>query len=223
MSQGSIRHALLLAGVLAAAASGACSRVDAATTTTSLGGQELYRACVSCHGDEGHGNRAIGAPPIAGLPAWYVENQLKKFKDGARGAHPDDHEGLRMRPMARQMMNDAEVKSVSAHVGSLAPAHVAPTLEGGDAAAGAATFAPCTACHGATGMGNEGLKAPPIAGQADWYLFAQLRKFKSGIRGANPRDAQGAMMRPMALTLPNEQAMLDVVTHVSSLSRQGTK
>jgi len=217
MGEGSIGCALLLAGVGVAALSAACSRTE---STASLPGKELFRACVSCHGDDGRGNRAIGAPPIAGLPAWYVEAQLTKFRSGVRGAHPDDYEGMRMRPMARQMMNEAEVKSVAGHVASLAPAHVTPTLEGGNATAGAASFGTCMACHGPKGQGNEQLKAPPIAGQADWYLLAQLKKFKAGIRGANPKDTSAALMRPMALALPTEQSMLDVVAHVSTLPRQ---
>jgi cytochrome c553 len=194
-----------------------CSRTE---RTATLPGEELYSACVSCHGADGHGNQKLGAPPIAGLPAWYIEAQVTKFRNGTRGMHPDDYEGMRMRPMARQMMNEAEVKAVSAYVASLPPAHVTPTLQGGDATAGAAFYAPCIACHGPNGQGNEQLKAPPIAGQADWYLVAQLQKFRAGIRGADPKDAQGALMRPMALALPDEQAMVNVVTHIASLSRQ---
>jgi cytochrome c553 len=192
----------------------ACSRGGATAS-----GKELYGACTSCHGDSGLGDRKLGAPSIAGLPAWYVEAQVTKFKTGARGAHPDDFEGLRMRPMAKQMMNEGEVKAVAAYVASLPRTPITPTLEGGNASAGAASFGTCTACHGASAQGNENLKAPPLAGQADWYLLAQLRKFKTGIRGVDPKDASGAMMRPMALTLPTDQAMLDVVAHVSKLSR----
>ncbi len=221
MGRLSLRCAVLVIGVSVAAASGGCSRAEG--STASLPGKELFSACVSCHGADGHGNRTIGAPPIAGLPAWYVEAQLAKFRNGMRGTHPDDYEGLRMRPMARQMMNEAEVKSVSAYVASLSRAHVSPTLTGGDAKAGATSFAPCVACHGANGQGNEALKAPPIAGQADWYLLAQLKKFKAGIRGASSADAQGALMRPMALSLANDQIMLDVVTHVASLPREATR
>lgn len=221
MYVGSIRRALLLAGVVAAAASGACNRPES-DSTTSLPGKELYSACVSCHGADGHGNRKVGAPPIAGLPAWYVEAQVTKFRTGVRGAHPEDIEGMRMRPMARQMMNEAEVKAVSSHVASLAPVSVPRTLEGGDAAAGAASFASCVACHGQNGQGNEQLKAPPIAGQADWYLLAQLGKFRSGVRGGNPKDTSAALMRPMALALPDEKTMLDVVTHVAGLPHQET-
>lgn len=183
-----------------------------------LPGNELYAACTSCHGADGHGKQDIAAPAIAGLPAWYVEAQLVKFRSGLRGAHPDDLEGLRMRPMSRQMMNEGEIKAVSAHVASLAPLKAAPTLDG-DAVAGAASYGTCLACHGPDGKGNEALKAPPIAGQYDWYLVSQLKKFKAGMRGANPKDVTGSQMRPMSLTLADEQAMKNVVAHIATLAK----
>ena len=74
-----------------------CIRPDGANKT--LPGKELFAACASCHGDNGTGQANIAAPNIAGLPAWYVEAQLVKYRSGIRGAHPDDLEGLRMRPM----------------------------------------------------------------------------------------------------------------------------
>jgi cytochrome c553 len=205
--------ALVTAGLLATG----CTKPDAAATPMS--GQELFASCTSCHGAKGEGNPTIAAPSIAGLPAWYVEAQLVKFRTGVRGAHPDDIEGLRMRPMSRQLQNEAEVKRVAEYVSTLPLAKPAKTLEGGDATAGAASYATCLACHGPNGAGNEALKAPPIAGQSDWYLFAQLKKFKAGIRGANPKDTSGGTMRPMAMTLADEQAMKNVIAHVSTLSR----
>ena len=194
-----------------------CVRPEGAQKT--LSGQELFAACVSCHGADGTGTPSVQAPAIAGLPAWYVEAQLVKFRTGVRGAHPDDIEGLRMRPMSRQMMNEAEVKAVSAYVATMTPKKAPASLQGGDATAGAAAFAACTACHGANGLGNPDLKAPPIAGQHDWYLLSQLKKFKGGIRGANPKDTTGGQMRPMAMTLADEQATKKVVAHISTLAR----
>lgn len=213
MKTGAARGALLGALLGAASAWGGCSRPEGGA----LPGKELYGACVHCHGADGLGDEKLGAPSIAGLPSWYVAAQLGKFKAGVRGAHPDDAEGLRMRPMARQMMSDAEVKSVAAWVASMPRVPKPPTLAGGDPGAGAASFATCAACHGPGGQGNESLKAPPIAGQADWYLLRQLQKFKAGVRGADPKDASGATMRPMAMGL-TEPAMRNVVAHVSKLA-----
>ena len=183
-------------------------------------GKQVYEVCTSCHGEDGQGMKLADAPAIAGLPSWYVQSQLTKFRTGIRGAHPDDYEGLKMRPMSRQLMNDDEVKAVSDYVAAMPRKVQAPTLTGADAAAGAASYATCLACHGPEGKGNPDLKAPPIAGQYDWYLVAQLTKFKKGIRGANPKDITGGQMRPMSMTLADDQAIKNVVAHISTLAKQ---
>ncbi len=202
---------------LAALATVGCIRPDGANKT--LPGKELFAACVSCHGDQGAGNATIAAPNIAGLPAWYVEAQLVKYRSGIRGNHPEDLEGLRMRPMSRQLLSEAEVKEVSKYVASLTAVKAAASLEKADAAAGAASYGTCLACHGDKGQGNEALKAPPLAGQYDWYLVNQLKKFRAGIRGANPLDVTGGQMAPMSKTLADEQAIKNVVAHISTFNR----
>ncbi len=194
-----------------------CIRPDGANKT--LPGKELFAACASCHGENGVGQANIAAPNIAGLPAWYVEAQLVKYRSGIRGAHPDDLEGLRMRPMSRQMMDEAEVKAVAAYVATLTPVKQAASVQGGDAAAGAGNYGTCLACHGDKGQGNQALNAPPLAGQYDWYLVNQLKKFKSGVRGTNPLDVTGGQMRPMSMTLPDEQAIKNVVAHIATFPR----
>ena len=87
----------------------------------------------------------------------------------------------------------------------------------GDATKGKAAYAVCAACHGANGMGNKALNAPRIAGQEPWYLERQLKNFKGGIRGADPKDTYGMQMRPMALTLANDQAVSDMAAFLSSM------
>ena len=87
----------------------------------------------------------------------------------------------------------------------------------GDATKGKAAYAVCAACHGANGMGNKALNAPQIAGQEPWYLERQLKNFKAGVRGAHPKDPYGMQMRPMALTLANDQAVSDMAAFLSSM------
>jgi cytochrome c oxidase subunit 2 len=60
------------------------------------------------------------------------------------------------------------------------------------------------ACHGAKGEGNEAVKAPPLAGLDDWYIAAQIRKFKAGVRGTVAGDTVGPIMQAMSLTIPPE-------------------
>lgn len=87
----------------------------------------------------------------------------------------------------------------------------------GDAKAGQELYAPCTACHGAQGEGNQQLNAPKLSGQAAWYLARQLKDFKSGVRGAHELDVYGKQMIPFAALLADDAAVRNVVAYVASL------
>jgi cytochrome c553 len=173
---------------------------------------------VQCHGPDGGGDPASLAPAIAGLDEWYLKAQLAKFRSGARGTHPDDLAGMRMRPMSLSLQDDEEIAAVAAYVASLPPVPPAGTLQGGDAARGQALYAPCAACHGPDGAGIQPLNGAPLRGSNDWYLLRQMHNFRTGIRGTNPKDASGALMRPMSMTLADEQAILDVIAYITTLS-----
>jgi len=87
----------------------------------------------------------------------------------------------------------------------------------GDAFKGKALYAVCAGCHGPEGMGSEATNAPRLQGQFDWYLIRQLKLYQAGARGVHDDDIYGATMRAMAGTLPNEQAILDVVAYIGTL------
>jgi cytochrome c553 len=180
-------------------------------------GRELFQLCTQCHGAQGEGMRLSLAPEIGGLPEWYVENQLKGFRAGYRGKHFDDIAGMRMRPMSLTLRDDADVKDVAAYVSRLPVHDPEPELVGGDAARGQTLYAPCTACHGPDGGGNQALNAPPLNHASDWYLLTQLSNFKAGIRGTAPGDVNGGLMRPMSMILPDEQALKDVIAYIAQL------
>jgi cytochrome c oxidase subunit II len=215
ISRFAIRHIALWSSVLLICGLN-ISGCRLGTTNAATRGKELFEDCAPCHGTDGAGNSAVGAPNIAGMSDWYVERQLEKFRTGARGTHFSDMEGMRMRPMALSLPTDADVKAVAHFVATMPPVRHAASLPG-DPQAGKALFPICIACHGVQGAGNQALKAPRIAGTDDWYLARQLRKFRSGVRGTNPKDIEGAMMRPMALTLPNEDALRNVVAYIGTL------
>ncbi|MEO7158616.1 MAG: c-type cytochrome [Vicinamibacterales bacterium] len=92
----------------------------------------------------------------------------------------------------------------------------ASVLVTGDAAAGQAAFAPCAACHGARGEGNQAQNAPKLAGQAGWYLARQLKNFKHGLRGARDDDVNGKTMAAMAAIL-DDQGIKNVTAYLASL------
>ncbi len=50
-----------------------------------------------------------------------------------------------------------------------------------------------------------------------WYIARQLANFKSGIRGSHEKDIYGQQMRPMSMTLANDQMVADVSAYVSTL------
>ncbi|MAM02789.1 MAG: cytochrome c oxidase subunit II [Myxococcales bacterium] len=178
-------------------------------------GAELFETCAPCHGDAGVGKVDIAAPAIAGLPQWYVEDQLRGFQNEYRGDHADDLPGMRMRPMAVSLTREGDVESVAQYVASLEPVYPQSTLHG-DAGAGAASYVVCVACHGEDGLGNKDLHAPPIVQLDDWYLLTQLRNFKSGARGARTDDIWGQTMRVNSLALTDE-GMQDVIAYVQTL------
>ena len=182
-------------------------------------GAALFELCASCHAPDAGGNRMFLAPAIAGMSEWYVVAQLTKFRNGLRGTHFDDIAGMRMRPMALTLATDEDVVAVARHIAGLPRTNPAPQVTGGSAANGKAFYATCAACHGAKGEGMQATNAPPLRHVSDWYLLEQLKKYRAGIRGTDPRDPIGIMMRPMALVLPNDQAMKDVVAYITTLSR----
>lgn len=159
----------------------------------------------------------MNGPRLAGQEEWYLTRQLKAFKDGLRGTDPKDVFGMQMRPMALTLADDAAIDNVVAYILTLEAPAAASTVSGGDAAKGKTIYALCSTCHGPNGEGMQAMNGPALAGQDDWYLVTQLKNFKSGVRGANPKDTFGMQMRPMALTLADDQAILDVVAYIESL------
>ena len=180
-------------------------------------GEILFNLCTQCHQENGAGDPVALAPGIAGLGEWYVLSQLKGFRGGLRGTHFDDIPGMRMRPMSLTLRSDEDVEAVAAYVATLPPLTPEPTLEGGDPARGQALYAVCSACHGPDGKGNESVRAPSLVHTGDWYLFSSLKRYQTGARGSNPQDQYGAVMRSMSMTLPDDQAILDVVAYVTQL------
>ncbi len=202
---------LLAAGALAVLTT-ACSAPQQVSVAR---GKAVFARCAPCHGDNGAGSREYGAPAIAGLPAWYVQTQLQNFQSGMRGYAPFDTADIRMKSMSWTLQDSTDLVSVARYVASL-PVVRAPLTLHGDAAAGQASFAVCSGCHGPTASGNEGTHAPPLAGRSDWYLLRQLHNFRNGWRGTNNADMWGETMRPNAMPL-DDAAMANVLAYIESL------
>lgn len=205
-----IRTTILLASIAFAAAPSLAEGDTAA-------GAASYATCVACHGDNGQGNKALNAPRINHLEQVYVSAQLNKFRSGVRGGQGATSTAMTMAPMAAVLADGAAVANVAAYIASLDSPASAASVEG-DATMGADYYNQfCGACHGAGAVGNPALNSPRLAGGDDWYLEAQLLAFRSGARGAHPDDKTGKQMRAMAMILPDEQAVRDVVAYLHGL------
>ncbi len=179
-------------------------------------GKAAYAVCAACHGANGMGNKALNAPQIAGQEPWYLERQLNNFKGGIRGAHPKDPYGMQMRPMALTLANDQAVSDMAAFLSSMPVSKSSESTVKGDATAGKASYMICQTCHGPKGGGNKALNSPKLTGLQDWYIVRQLKNFKAGIRGTKSGDLFGMQMRPMAMTLANDEAINNVAAYIAT-------
>ncbi|GJM43419.1 MAG: hypothetical protein DHS20C21_02610 [Gemmatimonadota bacterium] len=183
-------------------------------------GRELYTTtCVVCHGENAEGKRELNSPALHQQEDWYLVAQLEKFRSGLRGADPNDITGAQMRPMAMALPDEQALHDVAEYIGTLSAPMPPLTLQA-DVAAGKAHYnAVCVACHGVDGAGMAALQSPSLIGQSDWYVAAQLTKFKDGIRGANPKDVPGTQMRAMSATLATDEMVQNVAAYVATLGR----
>jgi len=179
-------------------------------------GKAAYAVCAACHGANGMGNKALNAPRIAGQEPWYLERQLNNYKKGIRGADPKDTYGMQMRPMALTLSNDQAVSDMAAFLSSMPRSAPAASSVNGDVAAGKTAYMICQACHGPTGGGNKALNSPRLTGLQDWYIVRQLKNFKSGARGTKAGDTYGMQMRPMAMTLANDEDINNVAAYIAT-------
>lgn len=165
------------------------------------GPDDPWFSCRSCHGDMGLGSPAIRAPALAGQDASYTTRQLKNFRDGVRGAHPEDTWGQQMALMAANL-DDRAIEDVATQVAAMAPpapSGATGTLPQPD------SYLACTTCHGKEGQGRAAAMAPRIAGLDPDYIATQLRNFRDGIRGYRADDIAGRQMGAAALGLSDPE------------------
>jgi cytochrome c553 len=173
-------------------------------------------ACNVCHGLQGKGVPAQSAPRLARLDAGYLERQLAAFAG-------DQRRNAVMGPIARALTPQQRA-TVAGYFAALPPAATAGPVD--------ATYLPrgrelalsgdwsrdvpsCAACHGPHGEG-VGSVTPPLVGQTEAYLLAQLMAFRSGERAGliglmngivsrlSLNDLRGAAAYYASLPLPSE-------------------
>jgi cytochrome c553 len=163
--------------------------------------------CSACHLDTGHGNLSLKVPSIAGLPRWYVSDQIRKFRNGQRGGHKSDTTGHLMKASTMNL-KERDIAFLGRFIQKLKPEFVKSSMKG-DLDKGKALYQKnCTSCHEENGEGNKSKRVPPLNVQLDWYLLAQIEKFGNGQR-AHTKDS-------LKLKL-NKKDATDIVLYLSKL------
>jgi len=183
-----LRPMRIVFGMIALAAWAA---VSVATADGSAGAPRIAQAgiasqgvpaCGDCHGLQGEGVPAQGAPRLAGLDAGYLERQLTEFAALQR-------RNAVMAPIASALTAPQRADLAAYFAGlpavaATAAAGAAPPPRGRElAVAGdwSRDVPSCAACHGPNGEG-VGSATPPLVGQTQAYLLGQLMAFRSGER-----------------------------------------
>ena len=186
-------------------------------TADPVAGRANYAFCATCHGAAGEGIQAQNSPKLAGLQTWYLERQLRYFKQGVRGGEGDPN-GLMMASMANTLRDDKAIRDVSAYIATLPNTPAPVTVEGANAANGKDIYdRNCAACHLDDASGTWYTDAPRLAGMSDWYFITQISNFRSGVRGLHHDDDFGEQMVQMATAMSGEREIRDVAAYLNTL------
>ena len=182
-------------------------------------GNLFVGACSPCHAPNGGGYQSEFSPKISGQEDWYLSRQLMNFRNDLRGDHDSERWAKQMNFHIKDF-SPAQLQSFVDYIGTLEDTAAEVTIEG-DTTRGQQLYAQtCSICHGENALGNQALNSPRLAGMSDWYMVTQLQKFRTGLRGDHPEDIIGIQMVAFATLLPDEQALLDVVAYINTLSSE---
>lgn len=174
-------------------------------------GKGVAPPCMTCHGENGWGTEAMGAPRLANLGYPYI---VKQLTDLAEGRRTPSGPGAVM-PLFAQQLSPQDRRDLSAYVNSL---NTKPDLS--DLAAIKASGQPvgerykgeaiamygiagkvsaCQSCHGYNGRGAAPIF--PVIGQQKYtYLVNQLHNWRDQSRANDPYG----MMRAIAKNLTDD-------------------
>jgi len=134
-------------------------------------GQVLFiDNCAACHGREGRGNRALGAPDLTDNDWLYGGDGkaiLASIQDGRRGAMP---------PFAGTL-SEEDIVNVANYVESLS-GYPSDSLR---TQLGKRLFSNCIPCHGADAKGNSAMGAPNLT-DGIWLYGGNLSTVEETVR-----------------------------------------
>ena len=76
-------------------------------------GKQHYAVFATCHGVNAEAIETRQPPALNNQHAWYVETQLKHYKDGLLGNHKSDIAGRQMVPVMQALKDETVVDLVA--------------------------------------------------------------------------------------------------------------
>jgi cytochrome c oxidase subunit 2 len=176
----------------------------------------LLASCAACHGEQGQGNTAIGAPRLAGQHADYLAQQLRNFKGGQRAYDPRDQYGAQMRDFAATL-DEADIEHLARHYAALQLP--LPSIDEGERGLGEAIYQnTCAACHGPRAEGFALLKTPNLRILDTVYMQRQMSNYVQGLRGSEEHaDQLGVWMRGISLQIDEVAEREAVINYIGNL------
>ena len=213
-----VRRAVMAVSALAVISLLSVGAARDAVADAKKGRMTFSMLCQTCHGPKGEGMRTVNSPALTALNDWYIIAQLEKFKGGQRGFKAEDVSGSQMAAIAITLANEAAMQDVADYIKTLGHVPQAAPEVVGDVTKGKAIYVKvCKECHGEGAEGIEAKHSSTLVGQNDWYLLAQIDKFRTGLRGSAEGDSVGAGMAKIAKELADEAAIKDVIAYIGSL------
>ena len=205
-----LHRGLLAASAAALAAASVPVLAQGAYTPPSQARELAIGVCGTCHGVDGNSKNPM-FPRLAGQHAWYIEQQLKEFRDHTRG---DPYAVAYMYGMAGELSN-ATIAALAQYFSHQTPGpgtpHPAAVIAEGNEiyhhGIPSQGLPACAACHGPQALGSKVF--PRLAGQHAEYILKQLASFRSNMRKV-------AIMHGVASTLHDGQ-MKAVADYLESL------
>lgn len=143
---------------------------------------EAAKSCSDCHGDQGVSKREE-VPTIAGMSAFYLDNQLHMYQKAARPCEKlkrkdTDADKTDMCEIAKKL-NDADIKQVAEYFASLPFVPSKQAFDAQRAALGAKVHKErCEKCHSEGGSLADD-DAGILAGQTAHYLKETFEEYRA--------------------------------------------
>ena len=186
-------------------------------TVTGVEADKIFTTvCAVCHGENGQGKLELHSPSIAGLPSWYVIEQIEKFRTGYRGTHPEDIPGMQMRAISLAL-NKEQLEAAAKLVEGL-PSIPTSIIKEGDIERGRTIFAQtCMPCHRYNGRGERAFHSAPLVTLNPEYLRRSLENYAKGWRGAAELDFYGHKMVAEAQGM-SDRDITDLVRFIGEMA-----